>query len=438
MLLIINFNFVLSINAHSSFFHNQNETKIKLADYQTLKQEWLSTQPKMKRYDITVLSKESIPEILKYFDILISHYDLTNPAYNPYNSNFFRWHIKDPPKGLLGIYFKPRSNPFNIKYPSFDNKYTLEDLLKYEIAIEEAFVFWDAQQKTQEEKVNVELISINLFVDQSKEEAINNYLIVNNIIKEKKFIKLGCYNITPQTGLVAPLPLGKLVGFEIENIYFDDGIRILPENKKNYTLEDLLKLSNGAKNIYLFSFNTQKRIKSIELPDAIDPYQAIRTWKRDNNLFDYEGEFIPQTDRKEALLTASHNTTTTKATISCELLQLKNIFETEKEKFIISCKDRNAKQRIFDNYGSEYINWLRQCYIKPGSYVTGDAVRNKIGRSNKTLYDENGNTHYYQYNEGFFFDTWYIDGNECARTYYHFLDTTTPPQRPQWIYVNWH
>ncbi|WP_227807313.1 hypothetical protein [Mulberry dwarf phytoplasma] len=35
MLLIINFNFVLSINSHSSFFHNQTKSKIKLADYQT-------------------------------------------------------------------------------------------------------------------------------------------------------------------------------------------------------------------------------------------------------------------------------------------------------------------------------------------------------------------------------------------------------------------
>ncbi|GLH62023.1 hypothetical protein [Hydrangea phyllody phytoplasma] len=375
MLLIINFNFVLSINAHSSFFHNQNETKIKLADYQTLQQEWLATQPKMKRYDIPVLSKESIPEILKYFNIEIDNRDLLKPTYNPYANTYFWWFLKDPPEGLMGVYFKPRSNPFNIKYPSFDNKYTLEDLLKYEIAIEEAFVFWDAQQKTQEEKCNVQLININLFVDQSKEEAINNYLIQQKIIQKPKLIKLGFYNPTPNTGLVVPFPLGGFLSFEFEAIYFDDGIRLLPQ--LTYTIEDLLKLSNGAKNVYLFTFSTQKRIKSIELPDAIDPYQAIRTWKRDNNLFDYEGEFIRQTDSMKVVLSAFTNR---KETISCELLQLKNIFETEKEKFIISCKDEKVKLRIFNNYSSEYINWLRQCYIKPGSYYTGDEVRDKFGR----------------------------------------------------------
>ncbi|GLH60564.1 hypothetical protein PAWBP_3020 [Paulownia witches'-broom phytoplasma] len=130
MLLIINFNFVLSINAHSSFFHNQNETKIKLADYQTLQQEWLATQPKMKRYDIPVLSKESIPEILKYFNIEIFNRGLENPAYNPYAKGYFCWDLKDPPSGLLGVYFKARQNPFKIEYPDGDDEYTLDDLLK--------------------------------------------------------------------------------------------------------------------------------------------------------------------------------------------------------------------------------------------------------------------------------------------------------------------
>ncbi|WP_320412188.1 hypothetical protein [Candidatus Phytoplasma ziziphi] len=163
---------------------------------------------------------------------------------------------KDPPSGLMAVYFKPRSNPFKIKYPAANNKHTLEDLLKYEIAIEEAFVFWDAQQKTQEEKCNVQLININLFVDQSKEEAINNYLIQQKIIQKPKLIKLGCYNATPNTGLVVPFPLGGFLSFEFEAIYFDDGIRLLPQ--LTYTIEDLLKLSNGAK-MFIFSLLAPKK-----------------------------------------------------------------------------------------------------------------------------------------------------------------------------------
>ncbi|GLH61043.1 hypothetical protein [Paulownia witches'-broom phytoplasma] len=233
--------------------------------------------------------------------------------------------------------------------------------------------------------------------------------------------------------MVAPLPSDDWYGFKIEAVYFDDGIRLLPQ--LTYTIEDLLKLSNGAKNVYLFTFNTQKRIKSIELPDAIDPYQAIRTWKRDNNLFDYEGEFIRQTGSMKVVLSTSPNR---KETISCELLQFQNIFETKKEKFIISCKDEKAKERIFNNYSSEYINWLKQCCIISGNYYTGDEVRNKFGRFSRTIYDENGNTHYYKYVGGFFFDNWYIDGNECARTYNHHLDTIPPPKKHQWIYINWY
>ncbi|AGL90517.1 hypothetical protein SLY_0601 [Strawberry lethal yellows phytoplasma (CPA) str. NZSb11] len=350
MLLIIIFNFAPPINANSSFFNSQNKTKIKLADYETLKQEWLATQPKMKRYDIPVLSKENIPEILKYFNIKTTfnigtyNYGLVKkPTYNPYAKNFLIWELKNPPAGLICAFFKARQNPFKEKYPQDDDEYTLDDLLKYEIAIEEAFVFWDANKQPTQTNVNITFVKLDIFASDNKEKAINKYLIKNKIIKEPKLIKLGCYNATPTTGLVVPLPLGEFNGIEIAAIYFDDGVRLLPEHQKTrslkrgiewreemikqyqtglnqtederikkalpkaieslqeeikelyqeiinhqtYTIEDLLKLSDGAKNIYLFSFNTEKRIKEIKLPDAIDPYQAIRDWKRENNLYTF-------------------------------------------------------------------------------------------------------------------------------------------------------
>ncbi|MGL9687718.1 MAG: hypothetical protein ACQBVK_02935 [Candidatus Phytoplasma sp. TWB_XP] len=497
MLLIIIFNFVPSINAHSSFFHNQNKTKIKLADYKTLQQEWLTFQPKMKRYDFQVLSKESIPEILKYAGIksnVIAYDDFNTPSYNSFNDSIFYWHTKDPPEGLIGVYFKPRSNPFNIKYTAVDREYTLEDLLKYEIAIEEAFVFWDAQQKTQDEKVNAELISIDLFVGQSKEEAINNYLIQQKIIQKPKLIKLGCYNITPTTGLIAPLPLGNYLFFEIGAVYFDDGIRLLPEdrktgylkdiielyesklkylqtelnqtenedykqllketiaemqerlqetyqeiiNKQTYTIIDLLKLSNGAKNIYLFTFNTKKREVKIELPDCADPYQAIRDWKRNNNLSNYEGEFIQKLlqllkgDIEFYNLLESEKG---QIIISGKSFQHVNIFETEKEKFIISCADTEPKKQILQNYRTQYAGWLNQCYINCGILYSSGEIRDKFGRSSRTIYDENGNNIQYRYVENPWWqaDDWYIDGHNCVgpnNSFNHFYDTTRPPTKP--------
>ncbi|ABC65317.1 conserved hypothetical protein [Aster yellows witches'-broom phytoplasma AYWB] len=51
---------------------------------------------------------------------------------------------------------------------------------------------------------------------------------------------------------MAPLPSRTFHEIDIDAIYFDDGIRIIKPQQEN--IEDLLKLSNGAKKIYLFVF----------------------------------------------------------------------------------------------------------------------------------------------------------------------------------------
>ncbi|AGL90522.1 FlxA-like family protein [Candidatus Phytoplasma australiense] len=495
MLLIIIFNFVPSINANSSFFNSQNKTKIKLADYETLKQEWLATQPKMKRYDIPVLSKESIPEILKYFNIETSTYSLDEkPTYNPYAKNIFYWELKNPPAGLICVFFKARKNPFKIKYPHDGDEYTLDDLLKYEIAIEEAFVFWDAQQKTQEEKGNMELIIINLFGDRSKEKAINDYLIQNQIIQEPKLIKLGCYNATPTTGLVVPLPLGEFNGIEIAAIYFDDGIRLLPENQKTrvlkqrikqregmikeyqnnliktkneitkelapkqieslqeqikeiyqeiinhqtYNIEDLLKLSNGAKNIYLFSFKTKKNIEIIELPDAIDPYQAIRDWKRENNLYTFpplvqEDDYEEQSKNREAYIEIT-SPAYKKISILFPIKIVEHTFETTDCCYYLVCKNDTLQIELAKQYLDAYVLWMKRCYIKPGISYSAGEIRDKFGRSSRDIYNEEGEECRYRYDINTFIDDWYVNGIECSgsnNTFYNFYDTTPPPKKPQ-------
>ncbi|MDV3157494.1 MAG: hypothetical protein Q8760_02040 [Candidatus Phytoplasma australasiaticum] len=233
---MIIFHVLPPLSAYSGF-HRQNKTKIPLADSQTLQQEWLITQPPLKRYDISVLTKPSISDILKYFQIETSPYGLDNPAYNPYDRNYFCWELKDPSPGLLGVYLKPRNNPFCIQYPQGNKEYTLTDLLKYEIAIAEAWVFWDAKELLVPTNVNINLVKLDILVSDSKEKAINDYLIENKIINQPKLIKLGCYNITPDTGLVSPLPYKNIWGNdEIEVIYFDDGIRVLPSESLKYTL----------------------------------------------------------------------------------------------------------------------------------------------------------------------------------------------------------
>ncbi|WP_342386444.1 hypothetical protein [Candidatus Phytoplasma asteris] len=271
---------------------------------------------------------------------------------------------------------------------------------------------------------------------------INHYLMENNIIKEPKLIKLGCYNATPHTGLVLSLPSKTFHEIDIDTIYFDDGIRIIPENQC-YAIEDLLKLSNGAKNIYLFTFNVQKRKKIISLPDSLDPYQTIRDWKRENNLYTFpplikEDEYEEEIKEAETYFEVT-SPSNKKFNIPFKVKIISHLFETDNTIYLIFCNDYSLKIKLVEEYKTNYINWLNQCYIKYGHYYSGEEVRNKLGRYSRWLYNENGTSYYYKYVDGIFFDDWYIDGNDCCsggdrwqkRTYYQFLDTTRPPKKPK-------
>ncbi|AGL90893.1 hypothetical protein [Candidatus Phytoplasma australiense] len=562
MLLIIIFNFVPCINANSSFFNSQNKTKIKLADYETLKQEWLATQPKMKRYDIPVLSKESIHEILKYFNIETSTYGLNKkPTYNSYANNSLIWYFKNPPAGLICVFFKARQNPFKEQYPQACDKYTLDDFLKYEIAIEEAFVFWDANKQPTQTNVNITFVKQNIYASDNKEKAINEYLIKNKIIKEPKLTKLGCYNATPTTGLVVPLPSINYTTYEkdneiknwllqaqkeynhktsskeiqfprfwndkpftykivpkidfyktgfresgsgyraysemierntiqgesiqkapgkyyctpsidmhkirydtygvglvfsepvseleppqqqqIEAIYFDDGIRFFPESSQTYTIKDLLKLSNGAKNIYLFSFTTKKRIKEIKLPDAIDPYQAIRDWKRENNLYTFpplvqEDDYVERSENRDAGFEIT-SPAYKKISIPYLIKLVKHTFETTDCCYYLVCKNDTLQLQLAKQYRDAYAEWFKQCYIKAGGSYSAGEIRDKFGRSSRDIYNEEGKECRYYYVTNTFIDDWFVNGSYCSgsnNTFNNFYDTTPPPKKPQELNIN--
>ncbi|MBS2126627.1 hypothetical protein J8J04_02955 ['Fragaria x ananassa' phyllody phytoplasma] len=181
------------------------------------------------------------------------------------------------------------------------------------------------------------------------------------------------------------MPQETLNDVKIDAIYFDDDIRIMSESPKKQllrqhieniqeiaqlpdTVEDLLKLSNGAKNIYLFTFNTQKRPIHINLPDNINPYEAIRDWKRSNNLYAYEGECNKQTQNGNNPITITEPAYK-EIKIPYTLNLIENTFETEDKIYRITCQDAQPKSDILNTYQKDYVKWLEQCYIQYGCTV---------------------------------------------------------------------
>ncbi|NWN45530.1 hypothetical protein [Candidatus Phytoplasma pruni] len=90
------------------------------------------------------------------------------------------------------------------------------------------------------------------------------------------------------------------------------------------------------------------------------------------------------------------------------------------------------------SYHSALQKWLRESPIQGDTFYTGDEIRGKLGKSNRTLYDVKGNTHSYVYNEGIFYDDWQIDGKDCRRKYENKLHTTPPPTPPKDIKIDYY
>ncbi|WAN63304.1 hypothetical protein RS022_03780 [Candidatus Phytoplasma rubi] len=208
--------------------------------------------------------------------------------------------------------------------------------------------------------------------------------------------------------MVLPLPSKNFHEIDIDAIYYDTGIRIMPESASNrtYTIHDLLKLSNGAKNIYLFTFNVQKRKKFISLPDSFEPYQAIRDWKRENNLFTFplliqESEYEEQIKEVEISFEVT-SPSYKKFNIPFKVKIISHLFETDNTIYFLRCSDSSLKIKLAEQYRTNYINWINQCYIKYGCYYSGEEVRNKFGRSSRWIYNENGTSYYYKYVDGIF------------------------------------
>ncbi|NWN45971.1 DUF2963 domain-containing protein, partial [Candidatus Phytoplasma pruni] len=78
-------------------------------------------------------------------------------------------------------------------------------------------------------------------------------------------------------------------------------------------------------------------------------------------------------------------------------------------------------------YHSFLYHWLKLSPIQEETFYTGDQIREKLDKSDRTLYDIEGKTHPYVYKKGPLWDNWYIDGKFCRRKYETNLHTTPPP-----------
>ncbi|KXT29434.1 hypothetical protein AXA84_0079 [Candidatus Phytoplasma oryzae] len=340
------------------FFYQQSCLPIKIANIKNLQEEWLKTQLKIKKYDFNVSNIKDIQDIMKFLNINLDYIENDIPSYNSFNNLSIKNYLKDPPEGLLGIYLKPRINPFKSEYPSQNYKFTIEDFLEYRLSIQEIYCFWDInKKKNNNEKVEIFHIKDFINFNENIEDYINNYLLKNNIIQQSKLVQIGCFNKSPDTEIIFNLPQGKYNGYNISAIYFDNGIRSIDSSDKN--VNDLLKMSNGAEKIYIFSIeNSHKIIKNINLGLQPNPLEAILNWKKENNFFDLQGEYKEKKD------------------FNNNIEFILNTFSQKDTIYLVKAfKDYSLEIK---EYYQKLKKWQDQCYFKPNDILTLEQIIEKI------------------------------------------------------------
>ncbi|WP_049821846.1 hypothetical protein [Candidatus Phytoplasma mali] len=273
LLVLMSFSFItIKANTNTYFYAKiRDEIKLGVCD-EKWQQELLKNQPKMNIKRFKVFEFDDIYKILEFHDIKGLNQVYSNAGYNSYDKkNLNAWSFKNPPANLLAVYFKPRIPcHYSVKepYPESDNYYTLEDLLKHEYEISEAYIFEKVDKI--DSNLNIHYIKTTIPYYQTEINYIKNYLNFN------QSINLNCYNSNLKSGIISPLPNSNYNGSFVDVVYFDDGIRFM--NPNNHDINDLLKLSNGAKNVYIFSLNIapkpQPKIEPPKKINRIDIYVA--------------------------------------------------------------------------------------------------------------------------------------------------------------------
>ncbi|MFP7699451.1 hypothetical protein ACLHHF_00520, partial [Candidatus Phytoplasma pyri] len=244
---------VIKANSNTVFvFKVEVVDEIQIYDNDEYQRNFYQRFPKgMEIKRLKVHEYTEIPKLLETFGINgVTVREI--PSFNKCYEKRLEWFFKNPASNLLGAYFEAR------KPISYDDKsillygnyqYTLEDMLetgKYKIEI--AYIFEKADKIPS--NLNIHHIKTTIPFNQSKIDYIKNYLNIN------QEVRLNSYNGNANS-VTMPLPSNANYNNEpVDVVYFDKGNRFL--NPNYHDIDDLLKLANGADNVYIFSLTNKK------------------------------------------------------------------------------------------------------------------------------------------------------------------------------------
>ncbi|WIA07728.1 MAG: putative secreted protein [Candidatus Phytoplasma cynodontis] len=134
-------NFLLIKNQFLVFAFNRNQT------FRSLYDTSITNRNQINIFNVS--DKERIPYLLNKIDlckkiILNDNESEKDIYYNSPNASTFKYRIKDPRTGLLGIYIKTKNNNNIPDFRPQDNTFTLEELCQ-KIYDSQIFIFWNLQ-----------------------------------------------------------------------------------------------------------------------------------------------------------------------------------------------------------------------------------------------------------------------------------------------------
>ncbi|MGI3136412.1 MAG: hypothetical protein ACN23H_02425 [Candidatus Phytoplasma vitis] len=457
-------NEIESVKTPNEIILSETKQEIELQKKKENEEQYLSQKPKIKRNDIKIMSKEYIPNYMKLLNIddVIVNSNISLPVYNKSNEKNLYYCFKNPSEDLLGAYFIHNSNPFNIEYPSENNKYELIDLLKNEISISEAYIFWELKQKPQDTtkqyiEHEIDHGPVNN-MQQATEEWIKNNVKGNITSNDKNWgncivkstdsnnnyhYTIKCQEKEEKQFLINLGPVNNMQQATEE--YIKNNVKgIIIDNNNNWG--NCLVVSTDTNYSYAYLIKCTQ-LEIIDLDDSLDPKQTILDWKKENKFIDsqYEGKWETKISTKEANILLpliiidvdfkeGKITPPTRETIDFDvsLSIVFNSFNDLNKTYLICCSDHQPKINEFKSWREKYRNWSNSPEIEAGEQYFGNAIRSRFGKSNRTIYDDYGQSHNYRYETGWT-DDWYIDNNKCTGIYNYNLYIDSPPSRPNFI-----